>query len=71
MKVLYLIQTHKNPDQIYRLIQTIKKSSPSSQILISHDFKGCSLDTKTLGNFQDVHIIRGFGGRGDFYIIQG
>ena len=71
MKVLYLIQTHKNPDQIYRLIQTIKKSSPSSQILISHDFKGCSLDTKTLGNFQDVHIIRGSGGRGDFSIIQG
>jgi hypothetical protein len=30
MKVLYLIQTYKNPFQIQRLVKTIKLSSPSS-----------------------------------------
>jgi len=71
MKVLYLIQTHKNPEQIYRLVQTIKKSSPKSFVLISHDIKGCYLDESPLRNLPDVEVIRGEGGRADFSIIQG
>lgn len=71
MKVLYLIQTHKNPEQIHRLVQTIKKSSPNSYILVSHDFRNCNLDTTSLRNLPDVEVIEGQGGRGDFSIIQG
>ncbi|MBD1836214.1 hypothetical protein H6F61_26910 [Cyanobacteria bacterium FACHB-472] len=72
MKVLYLIQTHKNPEQIDRLIQTIKKSSPSSQILISHDVKGCDLDVSTLEKLPGVNVIKNdaVGVRGDFSLVQ-
>ncbi|MEP0880847.1 beta-1,6-N-acetylglucosaminyltransferase [Trichocoleus sp. ST-U3] len=71
MKVLYLIQSHKNPEQIFRLVQTLKKSSPQSQILISHDFRGCHLDVTAFHEFPGVNVIRGTGGRGDFSIVQG
>lgn len=48
MKVCYFIQTHKNPAQIYRLVQTIKTSSPTAQVLIGHDFTNCSFQWHTL-----------------------
>lgn len=73
MKVLYFIQTHKNPEQIYRLVQIIRKSSPESYILISHDFTACNLDTKPIKKIPGVEVLRlnGKGGRGDFSMIQG
>lgn len=71
MKVCYLLQTHKNPEQIYRLVRTLKLSSPSSQVIVSHDFTNCNLDVAVLQNFLGVQVIPGKGGRGDFSIIQG
>ena len=71
MKILYLIQSHKNPKQIYRLVRTLKKSSPNSFVLISHDINGCYLDTIPLQDLPEVEVIKGLGGRGDFSIIQG
>ena len=71
MKVCYFIQTHKNPEQIYRLVRTIKTSSPDSLVLISHDFSGCKLELKALENLQGVEVLDGIGGRGDFSILQG
>jgi hypothetical protein len=71
MKVLYLIQTHKNPDQIYRLVKTIRKSSPSSTIVISHDSNSPPLD---LANFCDlpgepIHCLYAQSGRGDLSLV--
>ncbi len=73
MKVLYFIQTFKNPAQIYRLVRTIKKSSPESHILISHDFTVSNLDIAPLQDLPEVDLLRlrGKGGRGDFSMIQG
>jgi len=73
MKLLYLIQTSKNPEQIYRVVQIIKKSSPKSHILVSHDFTACNLDITPLQNFPGVEVLRlsGKGGRGDFSMVQG
>lgn len=70
MKVCYLIQTHKNPDQIYRLVRTIKHLSPDSQIVISHNFDGCNLDTAALHQLPGVQVLPCQGGRGDFSLIQ-
>ncbi len=72
MKVLYLIQTHKNPEQIYRLVQTIKTSSPESHILVSHDFTSCKLDAVKLQSIPGVDVIsKGSKGvRGDFSLVQ-
>jgi len=72
MKVLYLIQTHRNPEQIHRLVQTIKKSSPDSYMLISHNFTSSHLDVAHLQNLsKEVVVISGKGGRGNFSLMQG
>jgi len=72
MKVLYLIQTHRNPEQIHRLVQTMKKSSPDSCILISHNFTSSYLDVAHLQNLsKEVVVISGKGGRGNFSLMQG
>jgi hypothetical protein len=70
MKVCYLIQTYKNPEQIYRLVRTIKESTPDSYILISHNFAAQDLDVRPLQDLQDVTVISAKGGRGDFALAQ-
>ena len=57
MKVCYFIQTHKNPTQIYRLVRTIKTSSPTAQVLIGHDFNKCYLDMEPLKDLQEVYLL--------------
>ncbi|NJL78122.1 MAG: N-acetylglucosaminyltransferase [Richelia sp. RM2_1_2] len=69
MKICYLIQTHQNAEQIYRLIETIQTSGTDNQIIISHDFTSCNLDTSSLEN-NGVKILTGKGGRGDFLSVQ-
>lgn len=71
MKVCYLIQTHKNPEQIYRLIHIVKRLSPCSQIIVSHDFKHCNFDLTPLKNLSGVEVLHAQGGRGDFSTVQG
>lgn len=72
MKACYFIQTHKNPEQIYRLVRTIKKSSPTAQVLIGHDFTSCHLDITPLQDLPEVALIRGNSPaiRGDFSLLQ-
>lgn len=70
MKICYLIQTHKNPDQIYRLVATLKQFSPGSQIVINHDFGSCHLSDSRFQEFSEVHIIPSRGGRGNFALVQ-
>jgi hypothetical protein len=72
MKVCYFIQTHKNPDQIYRLVRTIKTSSPTAQVLIGHDFTNCYLDMAPLQDLSEVYLLKGTSPVvwGDFSLIQ-
>ena len=71
MRVLYFIQTYKNPSQIKRLVNTIKSSSPHSQILISHDSNFSNvLNIKDFSCFAGVDLIYNPGGRGDFFTVQ-
>jgi len=73
MKLVYFLQTHNNPEQIYRLVNIIKKSSPESLVLISHDYKYSNLDATRLQNFTGVEVLKLSckGSRGDFSMIQG
>ncbi len=72
MKACYFIQTHKNPKQIYRLVQTIKNLSPNAQVLIGHDFTSCHLDFTPLEHLSDVHLLKinRPGIRRDFSLLQ-
>ena len=36
-RMCYYMQTHKEPEQIARLVRAIKEGSPGSIVLIDHD----------------------------------
>ena len=57
MKICYLIQTHKNPQQICRLVYTIKRLAPSAQIIINHDFASSNLENSLFLELSGIKII--------------
>lgn len=72
MTVCYLIQTYKNPEQIYRLVRLIKNTTANSFIIISHNFSSCNLNISLLKKFQNVKVIHNNGVMmGSFGILQG
>lgn len=72
MRVCYLIQTHKDPNQVCRLISTIKAASPTCFILISHDYTHCDFPATQLQSFSEIALIPKTvkGIRGDFSLVQ-
>jgi hypothetical protein len=71
MRLLFLIQAHKDPDQIFRLVRTLQRGCAGSVVLISHDFQATPFPESMFDGERNVHIIRGRGGRGDFSIVDG
>lgn len=71
MTPAFLIQSHKDPDQLARLVRVLRKGCIRSIVLISHDFRVTPLSSSNFGGDPNVHIIEGKGGRGDFTIIDG
>lgn len=72
VKLLFLIASHKNPQQVSRLIRILKTGSSQSQILIHHD---CSASYLNPGDFNDMHGIHILKNHiavewGDFTIIE-
>ena len=57
MKILYLIVSHTNPEQLVRLATTLKQNSTAAQIVIHHDFAKCGLDRAAFNHLSDVHIL--------------
>ena len=58
MKVLYFIQSHKNPEQVCRLVNLIKKSSSNAQVIINHNFSSSYLDLSSLKQFSGIYLIK-------------
>jgi hypothetical protein len=48
LRAHYLITTHRGPQQIYRLVDRVRRCSPASTIVVSHDCKGPPLDPAEL-----------------------
>ncbi len=72
MKICYLIQTYKNPEQIYRLVRLIKNTTSNSFIVVSHNFNSCNLNISLLKKLKNVEVIPNNGVMmGSFGIIQG
>ncbi len=71
MQPLFLIQSHKEPAQLARLVRVLRGGCPDSHVLISHDIRGAALPASTFGGDPRVHVIGGKGGRGDFEIVDG
>lgn len=71
MTILFLLQTHKDPTHLNRLVRLLRKGCPTSQVLICHDETAPPLPTALFDNDSRVHVTSGRGGRGDFLIIDG
>jgi hypothetical protein len=71
VRVLYFIQTYRNLPQIVRLVRTIKRSSPQSIVLISHNKSGFSIEEGTFADLPDVHVLHVTNmARGDYSILR-
>jgi len=57
MRFCYQIHSHRSPEQIHRLTATIKRYSPDSFVLISHDRAGETLDIDSLEAMTDVAVL--------------
>ena len=70
IRVCYHIQTHTRPEQVPRLVGVIKRGSPGSAVLISHDVAGPPLDVRQLEAMPGVHVFVHAGGYGGFSHID-
>lgn len=66
MRCCYHIQSHRSPEQVERLVGTIKRYSPDCVIHISHDMHGARLDVEALESHSDTHVEFHEGGYGDY-----
>jgi hypothetical protein len=65
----YLVQSHKNPAQVLRLLRALRAGSPSSVIHVSHDERGERLDDAALAALG-VTVRYEAGGYGDFSHVR-
>ena len=65
-RVCYYLQTHTGPAQIAHLVELIKRGSPESVVVITHDQNGPKLDTTRLAALPGVHVLLVPAGYGDF-----
>lgn len=56
--VCYYVQSHRDPEQVYRLVRTLRRGSPRAPIVVWHDFARCDLDTAPLAELAGVHVLR-------------
>lgn len=72
IKTVYLIASHKNPEQVYQLVKTIKNGSLNSTVVLHHDYHSSYLDVNLFSEFEIVHIIKSHGKMmwADFSLVQ-
>jgi hypothetical protein len=69
-RVCYHLQTHTRPAQVAHLVELIKRGSPESVVVITHDERGPKLDIRRLAALPGVHVLTLPGGYGDFSHID-
>jgi hypothetical protein len=71
MAPLFVIQSHKDREQLARLARVIRRGCVDSTVLISHDVRATPLPASLFGADPHIHVIEGQAGRGDFAIVDG
>jgi len=56
-KIVYLVASHTNPEQVVRLVKALKTGMCSSIVIIHHDYSKSFLDPKAFEGLSDVLII--------------
>jgi hypothetical protein len=67
MRAGYLVQSHRDPDQVARLVRTLRHGSPDCLVHVSHDFASSPLD---LAGVPGVVVRAARGGYGDFSHVR-
>lgn len=70
MTHVFVIHTHRDSNQIRRLVSALKSQLPNSIVLVSHDVAGEAIDQESI-TACGATVLRGRGGRGDFTILDG
>lgn len=67
----YLIQTHRRPQQILRLVRRLRADSPNALIVVAHDASQCPLDSSLFASIG-AHFIEGLSPvvRGEFSMVD-
>lgn len=55
--VLYLITSHKDPQQVHRLAGALRRGSPHGPIVIHHDRSSTPIDPATFQDLGNLHIL--------------
>lgn len=55
--VCYFIQSHRDPEQIYRLVRVLRRGSPRAKIAVRHDSGKCDLDWTPLADLPDTWLL--------------
>jgi hypothetical protein len=55
--VLYLITSHTDPEQVYRLARTLRRGSSRSAIVIHHDRSSTPIDPAPFRDLDNVHLL--------------
>jgi len=58
--VCWFIQSHRDPEQVYRLVRTLRQGSRGS-IVVQHNFAGCHLDWAPLAGLPNTHLLAASG----------
>jgi hypothetical protein len=70
VRVGYLVQSHRDPEQVARLVRTLKAGSPGAVVHVSHDVTSSSLDVAALTALPGVLVRPAEGGYGDFSHVR-
>lgn len=71
VRVLYLVQTFADREQIARLVRILRRSDPAAAIVITHNSSGFVLDAAALDGGPDLRVInRPSGSRMDFSLVE-
>ena len=46
----YLVTSYRNPEQLFRLLERLRRSSPDARLIVSHDRKSAPLDPGRLAD---------------------
>ncbi len=55
--VCYFLQSHRDPEQIYRLVHTLRRGSPRARIVVQHNYAACDLDPAPLADLPGVWLL--------------
>ena len=53
-RIVYFIQSHRDPEQVHRLVHTLRRGSARGMIVVQHNASAVELDWKPLERLPDV-----------------